>query len=175
MAHGLDVAPDHESNEFGLGGSRHVLGGDVSAISQDGHPICDLGQLRHAMTDVHDSYTRCAQCAHDREQLLEFVSGKHGRWLIEDDNSGVVQQCSSDLHSLLLGNNQLFHPSIQRQLDTHTFTHGDCALPLRTPVDEPSGLTKLSAKKQILEHRQGWHQTEFLVDDRHASLSCFAR
>ena len=163
----VDDAAHHHAHDLVFGGLGGVDGADVLAVTHDGHPVGDAGDLVHAVGDIDHADALGAQVVHDGEQLLPLRLGEGGGRLVQYQQARVVGHGLGDLHHLLAAHRQA------AQLDAGVDAHPDArqqggGVPLHLAVVDKAAAHGLAPNKDVLRHRQVGHHVQFLVDDADA-------
>ena len=88
----------------------------VFSIAENGNSISQLFDFSQTVRNVNNADAFAAKIFHDFEKCLGFVSGKAGRWLVHDQNTGVDRECSRDFDKLLLTDRQSLDNRVRRHI-----------------------------------------------------------
>ena len=102
--------------------------------------------------------------------MLGVVVVEGGRRLVEDQQLHVLGERLRDLHELLLADAELTDRGRRVLAQAHPLQQlGRLGVGL-VPVDQPAA-DDLVAEEQVLRHRQGRDEGEFLMDDDDAGCA----
>ena len=149
----LELASEHEGNQF----QRRQLGGrrrsDQPAVAQDRDAVGDLVDLIDEMGDEDDGEAAAFQIAHDLEQKLGLVGVETGGRLVEHQDPRVVFERASDRDQLL----DRHRIGAERPLDV------DIEL---EPLEPLPRARSRASRHEIRPNRRGWRPSvRFLVTD----------
>ena len=80
--------------------------------SKHGHVVGDRQCLSQLVGDQDDGVSRVGEPANPTKQLLDLVRCEDGRWLVENENSGVAREGLDDLEALLRADAELSGASL---------------------------------------------------------------
>src|ERR1044071_3663160 len=104
-----NFASDHLLDRFDLGCSPCLERADRRAVSQHGDPIADRKDFIEFVRDVDAGDASITKIPQDIQQDQDFVLGKSSRWLIQNENPGILRKRLYDLDELLLADSELRH------------------------------------------------------------------
>jgi len=109
---GVDLATDHQRDEFCHPRIRRGHGRHLAPVAQNGDPVAELEHLVQPMRDVYDRHTLTPQPAHDLEQALDLPPGQRRGGLVHHQDPCVLRQRLGDLDHLLLCDPEAVHRSM---------------------------------------------------------------
>ena len=119
------------------------------------------------MSDQNNSCSLAAQHAQNAKQLLGFLRGEHGGWLVQNQNTRAAVQRFQNLQPLLVAHRQLAHRHVKGHLQP-----GRCHQCLQTlahNVIRPSQQhVRFCPQHHVFNRIQGVNQHEVLVHHANA-------
>jgi hypothetical protein len=174
--HEVHVATDHHRGQLllgrlvGRGRSHHP------AMVQDRDAIGDLEHLVELVSDEDDRCAGLDQRSHDSEQLLGLLGGKHGRWLVQDEDVRLAVERLDDLDPLPDADWQVLDQRVGIDPQAVLLRHLDDALARRLLVEPPKGAARgLHPEHHVLGDGEDGHEHEVLVDHADAGSDRVAR
>ena len=109
----------------------------------------------------------------DREELLCFLRGDGGRWLVEDEDPRPRDQRFRDLGHLLQRDAEPADFCVRIDRQSKRLQLLARLAVERRPIDQTAGAAhRLPAEKDVASNVQMWHQIQFLMN--RADPSCCA-
>ena len=105
-----ELAPDHQLDEPLLVRFPNVQRVNVLAVSQDGNTVTDFKELVQTVGDVDHRDTPGLQLTDYIEQAFLFLYRDRCRRLIQDQNTGIPENCFADLHDLAVRHGEISDP-----------------------------------------------------------------
>ena len=105
--HLLELPSDHEPDQFAAVGFAAVEGGDARAVLEHRDAVAEFGDLAHLVRHIDDRLARGLQPGDDFIEPADLEFLERRRWLVHDDDAGVLAQRLGDHHRLLLRRGQL--------------------------------------------------------------------
>ena len=119
------------------------------------------------MRDQHNRATLVAQTSQHAPQLVHFGWREHGGRLVENQNARAAIERLEDFHALRLTNSEIADALLHRNRQAGT-VHKRLHLALCLRAVELSVARDLGTERDVLGHRQRWHEHEVLVHHAHA-------
>ncbi len=139
----LDVAAGHQPDQVGGGGvASGEVGGDGTAVLEDGDAVADLPDLLETVGDVDDGDALRGEVADHPEERLHLLLVERGRRLVHHDQLGVVAEGPGHGDDLLAGGGE----------GADLAVHPDLAVP-----EAPEQLAGRLAGVPALEHAAAGH------------------
>ena len=160
----VQLPADHHGDQFIPGSIRNHACAHVHAVTQYRHPVADLVQFTHLVTDVDDTHALGRQITHDFKQLRNLTVGNGGSRLIHDQDPAVEGNSFDNFHHLLLRDGKIkdFICRVDSKVKlVQHFLCGRCH-PLIVHAELSHGFP---AEEDILRHGHMRHQHQFLVNN----------
>ena len=161
------VAADHQARQFARVGGRRVQFGDDPAGPHHRHPVGHGHDLLELVGDQQDRLAARLQAAEKIEERPDLARRQHARRLVQDEDVGVAVEQLQDLDALLAAHGQT--PDRLVRIDVEA----EGSAELLKPADvllEIEAESAAEAEDDVLDHRQGRHQHEMLMDHADAML-----
>ena len=97
-----EIAPHHHPDDAFVGDVRSLDGAGDRAVSQNGDPVGESGNLGHSVADVYDGETSAPQPLDQSKKTLRLHQRKRRRRLVHHQNSDVSVDRARDLDELAL-------------------------------------------------------------------------
>ncbi len=151
---------------------RHGL--DEAAIFQNGHGVAQREDVSKNMRDIDDRYAIAAQIPCDLQKTVSLDPRQRSCRLIHDDEPGMPYQRPQDLDFLLFGHTQ---PPDSREwrLGKVNASRQFLKAPELCGAIYDAVPTQFDTEKDVVDHRQGWHQGQLLMNQCDAMMDGVAR
>ena len=110
----------------------------------------------------------------DGKERRHLLVGEHGRRLVKDDHTVIVEQSAGDLHKLLVGKRNSADFRLRGDIATK-ICKLCCGGFVHSGVVEQAAAQKLSPQKHIFGDRQTIGEHDFLVHQSDARVLGFGR
>ena len=154
--HGLDQRPGCEVLLRPLG--------DGDAISQHGHLVGDLEDLRQPVRHVDDADAPLLEPPDDGEEPPGFLVGERAGGLVEHEDLDIGRQRPSDLDHLLLIGPQGAHDAVRIVVDADLLEHVSGTFPRGGPIDPETPADEPVAEQDVLGDREILGECRLLGD-----------
>ena len=153
----------HQLRELGHGGFGRVAVSDHRSLAHHRDPVGHRHDLPQLVGDQDDRLPLFLQPAQDPEEVIGLLRGECAGRFVQNQDFGPAVQRLQDLHPLLQAHRQVAHHRVRRHFERIVLRelrqHPTRAL---LPGDEQRSV--LRPENQVLDHGEGVHQHEVLVD-----------
>ena len=162
-----ELAPEHERDQFQPRQFPGRRRSDEATVAQHGYAIGDPVHLIEEVGDEDDGDAAAFKIAQDPEQELGLVGVEAGGRLVEHQNPRVVFERARDRDQLL--NRDRIRAERAFGVDVDTEPREPLARDgARRAPGNQAETARLAAEREVLGHRHGRDQIDFLVDRAHA-------
>ena len=156
-----------------------VLFGDLAdranvhqhAVAQNSDSVRNLLKFFEPVRHINDRHTSGFQQRYLLEQVTDFTVRQHGRGFVQHQHTRVVLQVAGNLDHLLLSDTQLCNRRVRVNVKQANFAQLLCRLCIELGLVDPArqhrALIGNMTQQQVLSHRQGGDQAEFLHHHAH--------
>ena len=161
----LELAPKHQRDQVQRRQFRRHRRPDQTAVAQDRDAVRDLVHLVDEVRDEDHRDSAPLEVAHDAEEQFGLIRVETRGRLVKDQNPRVLFERARDRDELPDGHRIGAERPLDVDVDIKPFQPLASALARLAPGDQPEP-ARLAAKRQVLGHRHGRDEIDFLVDCR---------
>jgi len=127
------------------------------------------------MRDEDDGFALRDQGAHNIEQLIGFLRGEDGGWLVKNENFRVAVEQLDDFNALLNADRQVAHIIVRVHFQLVAAGNFLNALGGFGTVQETAGFHRFVPEHHVFSNGEDWNEHEMLVDHANTLIDSVGR
>src|SRR3954447_1557269 len=125
------------------------------------------------MSDINDSHFALAKFLDNSEDFMRFGFGERRGWLVEDEQTGTVGQCSTDLDQLPARGSELRNPGVRIETKAMVSNQTPRGFGKLAPAHKNAVGRAFTSQKNVFGHGHVRCEQGFLVNHRYTVGRCF--
>ena len=157
-----DISSYHHGGKFFWSCVFDVDGVNVFSFAEDGAAVSYFHDLVQFVCDKENAFSFCCKAFHDLHELCDFLYGKHGSRLVEDQDFVITVEHLQDFGSLLHSDCDVLDQSIRIYLEMiflrqlHDFLSG-------VVFFQQAVFGVFYSEDDVIQYGEAFHQFEVLV------------